>query len=66
VALGVDPRSVEVCGQEIGVLGLPARVRGAVVDASVSDQVLEQAGDLAHDVIHAREMISPAGRRSVP
>ena len=52
VALDVEPGVTEVRLQRVDAAGLAARRRGAVVDAGVADELLEQVGDLGGGVAH--------------
>src|SRR5205807_4653545 len=46
VALDVEPAPAQVRLEHVDVAGLPARRGGAVVDARVADEVLQEVGDL--------------------
>jgi hypothetical protein len=51
-ALDIDPRPVEVSCQQVRAPDLAARSAGAVVDARVPDEVLQQVGDLGGEGAH--------------
>ena len=59
--LHLHAAAVEVVGEQLGAADLLARIRGAVVDAAVADQPLQQVGDLGGDLTHPRSMLAECG-----
>ena len=52
-ALEVEPGAFEVGGEDIGARRLAARLLGAVVHASIADELLQELGHFPGGVVHA-------------
>ena len=62
-ALEVEAIAFQVGREQIGVLDLLAGLLGALIDASITDEVLEQLGDFAGRIRHAASLLRALGAR---